>query len=184
MTMQKVSAENSQSKPQGQLLEGKQYFLMTYDASKTMTRQVKPQRTIDNEYEGMTANSMEINFDFDPSMMSDLPEDALHESFSKYLMERVLTIDIWNGDSKMHFACCKIPLYLILRQGEPSKVVGQQFDAIEPTNAERVGGLQLVITNTGRTLKSGEGKKGETMHGLGAKNKKIVTSNPMDASEI
>ena len=96
-------------------MEGKQYFLMTYDASKTMTNQVKPMSAVEQEYEGMTINSLEINFDFDPSVMSDIQEDILHESFSKYLMERVLTIDIWNADSKMHFGSCKIPLYLILR---------------------------------------------------------------------
>jgi hypothetical protein len=131
----------------------------------------------------MSNNSLEINYDFDPSILSDIPEDTLHESFSKYLMERVLTIDIWNGDSMMHFATCKVPLYLVLRQGEPSKVVGQQFDCIEPANAERVGGLQLVITNTGRTLKS-NAKKGEANYGLGSKNKKIVASNPIVAAEI
>ena len=88
---------------------------MTYDASKTLKKQSKPESALDTEYEGMTTNSLEMNFDFDPSVMSDLPNDVLHESFSKYLMERVLTIDIWNADSKMHFGCCKIPLYLILR---------------------------------------------------------------------
>ena len=89
---------------------------MTYDASKTMQKEGrKPGSAIDTQYEGMTTNRMEINFDFDPSVMSDLPDDILHESFSKYLMERVLTIDIWNADSKMHFGSCKIPLYLILR---------------------------------------------------------------------
>ena len=98
---------------------------MTYDASKTMTKQVKPMSAVEQEYEGMTINSLEINFDFDPSVMSDIQEDILHESFSKYLLERVLTIDIWNGDSMMHFASCKVPLKLLLRQGEPTKVVGQ-----------------------------------------------------------
>jgi hypothetical protein len=97
---------------------------MTYDASKTLNKQMKPQSTIDTEYEGMISNGLEVNFDFDPSVMTDISEDSLHESFSKYLLERVLTIDIWNGDSMMHFASCKVPLYLILRQGEPNKIVG------------------------------------------------------------
>ena len=41
-----------------------------------------------------------------------------------------------------------------------------------------------MITNTGRTLRAEGGKKGETVHGFGSKNKKIVTSNPIDATEI
>ena len=56
-------------------------------------------------------------------MMVDL-EQQQHKMFSEYLKDRVLTIDIWNGDSMMHFGTCKIPLYLIMRQGEPMKVVG------------------------------------------------------------
>jgi hypothetical protein len=39
--MQKSSAEKSQAKAHGQLLEGKQYFLMKYDASKTLPKQEK-----------------------------------------------------------------------------------------------------------------------------------------------
>ena len=38
-----------------------------------------------------------------------------HELFCKYLNERVLTIDAWNGDSGMHFGTCKVPLFLLLR---------------------------------------------------------------------
>ena len=38
-----------------------------------------------------------------------------HELFSKYLRERALTIDLWNGDALMHFGSCKIPLFLLMR---------------------------------------------------------------------
>ena len=76
-----------------------------------------------------------------------------HELFSKYLYERVLTIDLWDSESLMHFGSCKIPLFLLMRQGEPAKVFGQEFDVLEPECAERVGGLQLVITNQGRAVK-------------------------------
>jgi len=85
-------------------------------------------------------------------MMADL-EEHQHKMFCDYLNERVLTIDVWNGDSLVHFGTCKIPLYLIMRQGEPQKVVGQEFDVIEPELADRVGGLQIVISNLGRIQK-------------------------------
>ncbi len=106
---------------------------------------------------------MEINFDFDPtSILGFLQsqnnkglteqqiieiENKQHELFCKYLNERVLTIDIWNGDSLMHFGTCKIPLFLLMRQGEQSKVIGQEFDVIDQEFAERIGGLQMVLTN-------------------------------------
>ena len=64
--------------------------------------------------------------------------------FNKYL-----TIDIWDGESLMHFGSCKFPLNLLMLQNEDSKVVVQQFDIVETENATVVGGLQLVLTNTG-----------------------------------
>lgn len=179
---------------------------------------------IDEEYLGFSENGLEMVFDFDPStflpqsaaylaataaggrpmsagseaaqsaqLVADL-ELEQHRIFCKYLSERVLTIDIWNGDSLMHFGTCRIPLYLLMRQGEPSKVIGQEFDIIESEFAERVGGLQLVVTNHGRTqrkqtafesaspFKKSHGK--ETVYGTDQKNKKIVTSNPIESYEI
>ena len=45
-------------------------------------------------------------------------ENTEHKLFSEYLLERALTIDVWNGDSGMHFGTCKVPLFLLMRQGE------------------------------------------------------------------
>ena len=73
--------------------------------------------------------------------------------FCEYLKDRVLTIDIWNGDSMLHFGTCKVPLHLLMRQGEPSKVIAQEFLVMEPEQAEVVGGLQLLMTNHGRIQK-------------------------------
>ena len=57
-------------------------------------------------------------FDVDPSLhVRDPKEEPAddHMQFAKYLKERVLTIDLWNGDSLMHFATCKVPLSAFLR---------------------------------------------------------------------
>lgn len=89
-------------------------------------------------------------------VMLDL-ELQQHKRFSEYLKDRALTIDMWNGDSMMHFGTCKIPLYLLMRQGEPTKVVGQEFAVMEPEFADQVGGLQVIITNHGRTQKKPKG---------------------------
>ena len=47
-------------------------------------------------------------FDIDPSI-SKVEDENLH--LSRYLKDRVLTIDLWNGDSLMHFATCKVSLH-------------------------------------------------------------------------
>lgn len=65
-------------------------------------------------------------FDVDPSLEIRDEEEGgndEHMQLAKYLKERILTIDIWNGDSLMHFGTCKVPLNAFMRQGEASKVV-------------------------------------------------------------
>jgi hypothetical protein len=56
-------------------------------------------------------------FDIDPSLKEGLEDDDVddHMQLAKYLKERVMTIDLWNGDSLMHFGTCKIPLYAFMR---------------------------------------------------------------------
>ena len=71
---------------------------------------------------------------------------------AKYLKERVLTLDIWNAESLMHFGTCKVPLNAFMRQGEPSKVVAQEYDICEADFGQYIGGLQLLVTNEGRKI--------------------------------
>jgi hypothetical protein len=72
--------------------------------------------------------------------------------------------------------------------------VGQEFDVLDPQNAENVGGLQLVMTNTGRKvikktveeitspgLKKSHGKAVEMPEN---NIRKIETSKPIDSKEI
>lgn len=56
-------------------------------------------------------------FDIDPSMREVGEDDDAddHMQLAKYLKDRVMTIDLWNGDSLMHFGTCKIPLYTFMR---------------------------------------------------------------------
>ena len=56
-------------------------------------------------------------FDIDPSMRDAGEDDDVddHMQLAKYLKDRVMTIDLWNGDSLMHVGTCKIPLYSFMR---------------------------------------------------------------------
>ena len=122
-------------------------------------------------------------FDIDPSLNPGNDEDEdidEHMLLAKYLKERILTIDLWNGESLMHFGTCKVPLSSLMRQGEPSKIVAQEYDICEPDYGLCVGGLQLLLTNEGRKIPlkakdvSGEGA-------VGQKHKKKVLSKPIDS---
>ena len=86
-----------------QLKMGNQYLLEKVDKSSSAT-------VLDG------ANVLRI-FDIDPSLKEGLEDDDVddHMQLAKYLKERVMTIDLWNGDSLMHFGTCKIPLYAFMR---------------------------------------------------------------------
>jgi hypothetical protein len=79
-------------------------------------------------------------------------------ALAKYLKERILTIDLWDGDSMMHFGTCKVPLAQVMRQGEPSKIVAQEYEISEAENGcGSVGGIQIIISNEGRKIPMKEG---------------------------
>ena len=73
--------------------------------------------------------------------------------FARYLKERILTIDLWNGDSLLHFGTCKVPLASFMRQGSDSKSLAQEYDICDPEYpANNLGCLQLFVTNQGRKI--------------------------------
>ena len=73
-----------------------------------------------NAEAGSSDSNLSIIFDIDPSI-SGVEDEHMH--LARYLRNRVLTIDLWSGDSLMHFGTCKIPLAALLRQAEKSKVL-------------------------------------------------------------
>lgn len=81
----------------------------------------------------------------------------------------------------MHFGSCKIPLMLIMRQGQAKITVGQEFDVVDPIYTQRVGGLQLVIENQGRQIHRG-GKAADA--GYSQPSKTITKSVPMEPAQI
>lgn len=127
--------------------------------------------------DGGDGNSLTRIFDVDPSLNTTDNGSDEHMQFARYLKDRVLTVDLWNGDSLMHFGTCKVPLNAFMRQGEPSKVVAQEYDVCEPEFGSNVGALQLLITNEGRkipALNISPDKNNNHRH------KKKVLSKPID----
>jgi len=108
------------------LLANRQYFLMKVKSVKAqVTGSLLSKTQLDEEYAGLE-NGMQVQFDFDPSTMShqSCTEKEQHRLFCSFLMDRAVTIDIWDGDTLMHFAACRIPLFLFMRQGEPLRICG------------------------------------------------------------
>ena len=114
------------------LLYGRQYFLMRYKGDADFQAHLRRIRdgeqldAIETDYIGLE-NGLECNFDFDPHSSDYLPEDEKnaqtlkemvdrqHGHFCDYLHNRVMTIDVWDGESGMHFGTTKVPLRLLMR---------------------------------------------------------------------
>lgn len=60
-----------------------------------------------------------VPFEVNPLQTGDVKE---HEKFAKYLKEQFLTITVWNGEDHMEYGSARVPLYRLLRQGQPSNV--------------------------------------------------------------
>lgn len=68
---------------------------------------------------------------------------------AQYLKERILSIDIFDGESRMHFGTCKVPLQQIMRQGRNVVSKGLDCEIFEAQHGYSVGTLQLLLTNQG-----------------------------------
>ena len=105
--------------------------------------------------------------------------------FARYLKERILTVDLWNGDSLMHFGTCKVPLASFLRQGADSKSLAHEYDICEPDFGQALGSLQLFVSNQGRKIPALPSRRGtstaDNSNGFtGHKMKKKVVSKPIE----
>ena len=57
-------------------------------------------------------NMLSIVFEIDPSI-SKIKDESL--KLSDYLLNRFLTVDVFDGDSLFLYGSCKIPLFELLR---------------------------------------------------------------------
>jgi hypothetical protein len=88
-----------------------------------------------------------VTFDVDPGK-SEIPNENM--KLVKYLRERYLTIDIFDGDSKFFFGSCKIPLYELCRQRKNGIVKPKTCEIFNPdgeADGKENGFLQIVMSN-------------------------------------
>jgi hypothetical protein len=58
-----------------------------------------------------------------------------HIRLAEYLKERYLTIDLYDAETKFHYATTKIPLYFLMRQGHPSVKVSKELEMCSPDSS-------------------------------------------------
>ena len=81
-----------------------------------------------------------IKFEVEPCSWDEL-------DFAKYLLQKNLTVEIWDAESHMHIGNARVHLVEALRQGKPSAVVTKEFPVFKDDN--QIGSLQLLIRNQG-----------------------------------
>ncbi|CAI2360854.1 unnamed protein product [Moneuplotes crassus] len=85
-----------------------------------------------------------FEFKVDPSLSGIKDENI---TLVKYLKERVLSVDLFDSNSKIHFGTAKLPLTNLLRQGKELHSSGQECDVCEPKYGKLIGRIQTIMTN-------------------------------------
>ena len=100
------------------------------------------------------AQIVENKFTIDASVSKVKDENI---DFAHYLLERELSINIYDADSMLQYGMCRVPLSEMMRQGRATVVKAKDcdiasFDASDRsiTGAVKMGSLQILICNLGK----------------------------------
>ena len=88
-----------------------------------------------------------VQFEIDPSVSKVADE---HMKLARYMKEQLLTIEIYDADTRFHFATAKLPLYELLRQQSSHQVRSKEVEAAAPDSAEFRASIQIIMSNKGR----------------------------------
>ena len=136
-----LKVDERMTTPDGSLMPGQQYLL-----EKHMARDTKITRDL--------SSLLEAKFSIDSSVSKIKDENI---EFAQYLMERELSVNVYDADSMIQYGTFRSPLLEMLRQGRSSLSRAKEceiasFDASDRsiTGAVSVGAIQLLVINSGK----------------------------------
>ena len=88
-----------------------------------------------------------VSFDIDPTVSKI---DGENMNLARYMRDQLLTIDIYDADSRFLFATAKLPLFELLRQQMSHVVRAKGIEASAPDSAEFRCSLQVIMSNQGK----------------------------------
>ena len=131
---------------------GKYYYLKKYKKPSLLA--TKNQVTLDAEEEEKNSlddkNTARVSFEIDPSVSKMFDE---HIRLAEYLKERYVTIDLYDANSRFHYATTKIPMFYLMRQGRPRVTLSKELEMCSPDSSEFRGAIQVVMINEGHKEK-------------------------------
>lgn len=96
-------------------------------------------------------NTARVTYEIDPSVSKMWDE---HIRLAEYLRDRYLTIDLYDAQTRFHYATTKIPLYFLMRQKRPRITMSKELEMCSPDSSEFRGAIQVVMTNEGKKEKN------------------------------
>jgi len=81
---------------------------------------------------------MSVVYEIDPSISLVKDENA---QLAHYLKDHYLSIEIFDADSKFHYASCKLPLFELLRQQKSQVIRAKECEMCAPDSAEYRGSI-------------------------------------------
>lgn len=81
---------------------------------------------------------MSVTYDIDPS--TSLVKDE-HLKLAQYLKEHYISVEVFDAETKFHFASCKLPLFELLRQQKSQVVRAKECEICAPDSTEYRGSL-------------------------------------------
>lgn len=90
---------------------------------------------------------MSVVYEIDPST-SLIADENMH--LANYLQDHYLSVEVYDADSRFHYASCKIPLFELLRQQKSQVIRAKECEMCAPDTADYKGSIQIIISNLGR----------------------------------
>jgi hypothetical protein len=85
-------------------------------------------------------------FEVNPAVEGSM---AIHTKYIRYLAEKELHIDLWDGDSLMHFGKARVKLHNVLRQGKEIEIYTPTVEVFDEETKTIKASLQLTLKNQG-----------------------------------
>lgn len=92
-----------------------------------------------------------VSFEVDPSVSMVKDENL---ALAHYLKDHYMSVEIYDADSKFHYASCKLPLHELLRQQKSQVIRAKECEVCAPDSTEYRGSLQVVMSNLGKQTKT------------------------------
>jgi hypothetical protein len=81
---------------------------------------------------------MSVTFEIDPSTSMVENENI---ALAHYLKDHYLSVEIYDADSKFHYASCKLPLFELLRQQKSQVIRAKECEICAPDSQEYRGSI-------------------------------------------